>query len=68
MKVIITGASGVLGSAVYSTFKRSQANIDILGLAYSRADHGPLVKLDLLDYPAVEKLFTEYKPNCKFTQ
>lgn len=63
MKVIITGASGVLGSAVYATFKHSP-NTEILGLAHSRAT-GPLVKLDLLDSSAVEKVFAYFKPDCK---
>lgn len=61
MKVIVTGASGVLGTAVYNAFK--SAGHDVLGLARTRAT-GELQKLDLLDYEAVEQLFSEFKPNC----
>ncbi|EAU89284.2 NAD dependent epimerase/dehydratase [Coprinopsis cinerea okayama7 len=60
MKVIVTGASGVLGSAVKAAFEQAQA--DVLGLAFSRAGPG-LEKLDLTDKEAVEKKFSEFKPD-----
>ncbi|KAH8113889.1 NAD-binding protein [Phellopilus nigrolimitatus] len=53
MKVIVTGASGVLGTA---------AGHDVLGLAHSRPKEA-LVQLDLLDPPVVEKAFTEFRPD-----
>ncbi|CAL1699582.1 unnamed protein product [Somion occarium] len=60
MRVIVTGASGVLGSAVYSAFKN--AGHTTLGLAHSRTT-GDLQKLDLLDQDAVAKVFGEFKPD-----
>ncbi|EPQ52149.1 NAD P-binding protein [Gloeophyllum trabeum ATCC 11539] len=60
MKVLVTGASGLLGSAVYNAFK--QAGHDVLGLAHSRAT-GDLKKVDLTDKGQVEAVFREFKPN-----
>lgn len=52
-----------MGSAVREAFKASDKHFDILGLAHSRSGEG-LVKLDLTDNAAVEKVFREFKPNC----
>ncbi|GAW08713.1 NAD dependent epimerase dehydratase [Lentinula edodes] len=60
MKVIITGASGVLGSAVREAFKSTPHQV--LALSNTRTGDG-LVPLDLTNTPEVEKVFTEYKPN-----
>ncbi|KAI0947777.1 hypothetical protein AcW1_009452 [Taiwanofungus camphoratus] len=60
MRVIVTGASGVLGSAVYAAFK--YAGHTVLGLAHSRPTD-ELKKLDLLDSAEVERVFSEYKPD-----
>ncbi|KAL5480996.1 hypothetical protein ACEPAI_9937 [Sanghuangporus weigelae] len=59
-KIFVTGASGVLGGAVYAAFKDSGHYV--LGLAHSRSTN-ELVKLNLLDKNAVERLFEEYKPD-----
>ncbi|KAJ3481660.1 hypothetical protein NLI96_g7508 [Meripilus lineatus] len=59
-RILITGASGVLGSAVYSAFKKATGHT-ILGLANSRSD-GELRKVDLLDRAEVERVFTEFRP------
>ncbi|KZO94162.1 NAD dependent epimerase/dehydratase [Calocera viscosa TUFC12733] len=71
-RIIVTGASGVLGSAVYSAFtstsssQKEQENgnekYTVLGLSYSTPVPG-LTPLDLLDPPAVEKLWEEFKPD-----
>ena len=45
-KVVVTGASGLLGREVLKRLKGDQW--DCMGLAYSRAREG-LVKLDLFD-------------------
>jgi len=55
------GASGVLGSAVYTAFCNS--NVDVIGLANSRSG-GNLVKLDLTNREEVDRFFTEHKPDC----
>ncbi|TDL22786.1 NAD(P)-binding protein [Rickenella mellea] len=60
MKVIVTGASGVLGSAVFKAFK-SEGH-DVLGLAHSRSTE-ELKKLDLIDEAAVRSEFSAFKPN-----
>lgn len=59
-KIIVTGASGVLGSAVYSAFKA--AGNPVLGLAHSRATK-ELIALDLLDFPAVDSAFADFEPD-----
>ncbi|KAI9307543.1 RmlD-like substrate binding domain-containing protein [Cunninghamella echinulata] len=60
MKVLITGASGLLGRAVYRNFKA--ANITVIGTAYSRATD-KLHKLDLSKEEDVEKFLLEHKPD-----
>ncbi|KII87630.1 hypothetical protein PLICRDRAFT_42137 [Plicaturopsis crispa FD-325 SS-3] len=59
MKVIITGASGVLGSAIYADFTRSPAEHTVLGLAHSNPRPG-LTQLDLLDEKRVEEVFASF--------
>ena len=57
-KVVITGASGFLGSAVYDAFKRSSTLFQVIGLTHSRQIDG-MKQLNLLDESKVEGLFTE---------
>lgn len=57
--VVVTGASGVLGSAIYKAFETS--GYLLLGLANSRTREG-LRKLDLTDQTAVEDTLREVKP------
>ncbi|KAJ3980943.1 hypothetical protein F5890DRAFT_1575357 [Lentinula detonsa] len=60
MKVLITGASGVLGSAVREAFKSTPHQV--LALSNTRTGDG-LVPLDLADTQEVDKVLTEFKPN-----
>ncbi|KAI0000202.1 NAD-P-binding protein [Russula compacta] len=64
MKVIVTGASGVLGTAVFDAFARAVARHTVIGLANSRPggerNHH---KLNLLDSDSVSSFFRETKPN-----
>ncbi|KAL8286797.1 hypothetical protein RQP46_004325 [Phenoliferia psychrophenolica] len=59
MRVLITGASGLLGRAVLREFK--QAGHDVTGTAFTRTGEG-LVQVDLQDKDALEKLVNEVKP------
>ncbi|EMD35673.1 hypothetical protein CERSUDRAFT_116405 [Gelatoporia subvermispora B] len=59
MRIIVTGASGLLGSQIYAAFKNTEHTV--LGLAHSRAT-GELQKLDLLDSKEVEKVFADFNP------
>ncbi|KAI0690892.1 NAD(P)-binding protein [Cytidiella melzeri] len=61
MRIIVTGASGVLGSAVYSAFKAAPSNT-VLGLAHSRSTD-ELKRIDLLNIADVERAFEEFKPD-----
>ncbi|KAG1716822.1 hypothetical protein ID866_344 [Astraeus odoratus] len=59
-RVLITGASGVLGSAVYNAFRT--AGHTTLGLAHSRVS-GDLVQADLIQVDRTRQLFEEFKPD-----
>ncbi|KAG8918726.1 hypothetical protein FRC01_001686 [Tulasnella sp. 417] len=61
MKIIITGASGVLGSAIYEEFKK-HSGYEVLGLAHSNPGT-ELRKLDLLDVPATDALIKDFLPD-----
>ncbi|KAF9482331.1 NAD(P)-binding protein [Pholiota conissans] len=61
MKVAVTGASGVLGSAVFKAFQ-AMDGVEVIGLANSRAGAG-LRKLNLTNKEDVEVFLTELKPN-----
>lgn len=58
-KVLVTGASGLLGREVLQSFTRAGWNV--LGLAYSRAREG-LKKVDLCDPKQVENVLDEFQP------
>ena len=58
-KVLVTGASGLLGRAVLQNF--TNAGWDVLGLAYSRAREG-LRKVDLCDPKEVESVLDDFRP------
>ncbi|KAI8822412.1 uncharacterized protein EV422DRAFT_523923 [Fimicolochytrium jonesii] len=58
-KVIITGASGLLGRAVFNCFQN--AGFDVIGTAFSRSGE-KLVKLNLTDFDAVKQFIAKEKP------
>ena len=58
-RVLITGASGMLGRALYREFRRS-GDWEVLGLAFSRAG-GELKAVNLKDRDAVNKVVAEFK-------
>lgn len=61
---LCTGASGVLGTAVYDAFINAPTNNEVLGLAYTRPK-GSLKVIDLLDTEKVEELVKGFKPDCE---
>jgi S-adenosylmethionine synthetase len=66
MRVIITGATGLLGRAVYTEFSKTEhegiIDLRVIGTGFSRTAD-PLVKLDLTDFSAVETFIANHKPN-----
>ena len=58
-KVLVTGASGLLGREVLRSF--TEAGWKVLGLAYSRAK-GELRKVDLCDANQVESVLDDFQP------
>ncbi|MCL4141059.1 UNVERIFIED_CONTAM: hypothetical protein GTU68_019996 [Idotea baltica] len=56
-KVIVTGASGLLGRQIYKALK-ANPQFEVLGLAFSRVSDG-LSKLDLCDSKATEKFLSQ---------
>ncbi|ELU01859.1 hypothetical protein CAPTEDRAFT_100199 [Capitella teleta] len=59
-RVLITGASGLLGRAVYAEFKRNPA-WEALGLAFSRANE-ELRRVDLGSEEEIGRVIQEFKP------
>ncbi|KAH7099532.1 NAD(P)-binding protein [Auriculariales sp. MPI-PUGE-AT-0066] len=68
LKVIVTGASGVLGNAILRAFQRASQDSGYkystlgLGLAHSRPGPG-LKAFDLLDEVATQQAIEEFAPN-----
>ncbi|XP_060575004.1 methionine adenosyltransferase 2 subunit beta-like isoform X2 [Ruditapes philippinarum] len=60
-RVLVTGASGLLGRAILKEFKAS-SSWEALGLAFSRA-RADLKKVDLTDRKAVNDVVNEFKPD-----
>eukprot|EP00026_Physarum_polycephalum_P013498 Phypoly_transcript_13909.p1 GENE.Phypoly_transcript_13909~~Phypoly_transcript_13909.p1 ORF type:complete len:299 (+),score=55.31 Phypoly_transcript_13909:71-967(+) len=59
MKVLITGASGLLGRAMMRAF----ADCEVLGLGLTRADPAQrIVACDLLDAGALQKVVEDFQP------
>lgn len=61
MKVLVTGASGVLGGAIYKTFQAAPG-FEVKGTAHTRPSEG-IEAIDLCDEGAVTKLIQTYKPD-----
>lgn len=63
MKIVVTGASGLLGRAVYAQLK--QDGHTVLGTALSRANsENGLVKLDLTDFTALRQFLDKEEPQA----
>lgn len=60
-RVIVTGASGLLGRAIFKEF-RSSSDWEVLGLAFSRARDG-LAQVDLSDKEATAETINKFKPD-----
>jgi S-adenosylmethionine synthetase len=60
MRVIVTGASGVLGTQVYKAFTREKH--DVLGLSHTRTSP-ELLQLDLMNELETVKVFEDFKPD-----
>ena len=61
MKVLITGASGLLGRAIKREFEKN-ASWDILGLGFSRLAGG-LKKVDLTNPQDLNQVINDFKPD-----
>lgn len=62
MKVVVTGASGLLGRAIFRTFKENGANLNVTGTCLSRP-HPELTVLDLTDPKAVTEFIDGSSPD-----
>ncbi len=60
-KVLVTGASGLLGRAVVAAFKQ-QTQLQVVAAAFSRANAGDY-RLDLTDSKAVDACLAEVQPD-----
>ena len=61
MKILLTGATGLLGRAV-SARLINRNDINLIGLAFSRAKP-PTLKIDITDFDAISKLCQEIRPD-----
>ncbi|KAI9760663.1 MAG: hypothetical protein M4579_001527 [Chaenotheca gracillima] len=59
-KVLVTGATGLLGRQVVKAFQRS--GWSVTGTGFTRANPPSLLKLDLIDEGAINKILDEVKP------
>jgi S-adenosylmethionine synthetase len=59
-KVVISGASGLLGRSVYNVFKAK--GWEVIGLAQSRVSND-LVKIDLTSETEIKDFFNQHKPD-----
>lgn len=62
MNILLTGATGLLGRAVYRDLKKRAPGFKVTGTAFSRAA-GDIRRIDLLDRGAVESLIDELTPD-----
>ncbi|KAL1730544.1 hypothetical protein EV714DRAFT_284024 [Schizophyllum commune] len=63
MKIVITGASGVLGSAIRKAFESASGkDYEVIPLSHSQSGNG-LIPLDLTDSGKVEELLSSKKPD-----
>ena len=60
-RVLITGASGLLGPAILKEFSKEN-NWEVLGLAYCRST-GILKKVNLLDFEETKRVIREFRPH-----
>lgn len=60
-RVLITGASGLLGRAIMQQFSNSD-RWEVLGLAHSRVAEA-LKKVDLLDFDETKRIVNDFKPH-----
>lgn len=60
-KVVITGATGLLGRALLAEFSRAGSPYDVVGTAFSRAA-GPIKRVDLTDAAAVRAFVEAERP------
>lgn len=60
MKVLITGASGLLGRRVFKRLK-GLPNFDAVGSCFSRIEDKDLIKLDITDRQCLEQWFLDNK-------
>ena len=63
-KVLITGASGLLGRAIYKEFV-NEGSWDVLGLAFSRCKD-KLKKVDITNDAEVEAVMKEFSVNITY--
>lgn len=63
VKVVITGASGLLGTAIRKAFTQtSDGEYEVLSLAFSRSHDSGLVSLDITKKDEVERVFRQFQP------
>ncbi|MFQ5335051.1 MAG: NAD-dependent epimerase/dehydratase family protein [Flavobacteriales bacterium] len=62
LKILVTGASGLLGRAVLAELHRDR-HFETVGIAHSRAK-GNLSRVDLLCKQEVDSFFEKTRPDC----
>lgn len=62
-RILITGASGLLGRAILRVFQERFGKSSVTGLAFTRAEDLGLIKCDLRDPIAIEAVIREHHPD-----
>jgi len=65
-KVLVTGASGLLGRTIYKEFC-NDASWEVLGLSFSRTG-GKLKKVDLTKSEELNQVMTEFKVSIRISK
>eukprot|EP00457_Paulinella_chromatophora_P001901 gb/GEZN01001903.1/.p1 GENE.gb/GEZN01001903.1/~~gb/GEZN01001903.1/.p1 ORF type:complete len:336 (-),score=43.52 gb/GEZN01001903.1/:1552-2559(-) len=64
LKIMVTGASGLLGRAIMEAFQEKEGSFRVTGTGFSRATpESGLVKLDITNTSALQKMLSKLQPD-----
>ena len=66
MKILVTGASGFIGSYIFDALVRKHNTIGIDNYSLGTYQHPKIYKIDLTDQTRTDQLITEFKPDVVY--